>query len=590
MPVLKTVRSIFTTETKDFSEPLKEAAQQVDDFKNKNDAAGKEVGKFQGAMLKFSDIVKGFLTSQLIMQAGQELVQFGKDSIRAASDVEEMQSKFNVVFRETAGGVSEELAVMAEAMNRSRYDLMGYAATFQDTFVPLGFARDQAADMSVQLVQLAEDLASFNNLRTADVARDLQSALVGNTETVRKYGVVANETAIKAKAMELGLWDGTEAIDAQAKAMAILQIILDSTADAQGDAVRTADSFANSSKGLEAAIKDLQIEIGRGLIPRLEATLPLVKETVIGLSDWYRANNVLDEALIAGAITRSDYYEMQRLIRLGILKVAEAEDLAGGRLAYHNQMLEWANTEQKEFADMAKRAGDAAGTSADQVGDAAVSYGELASATDRINSALKTYSERMLFEKLREHLAPEVAMRLGVELGVIDEKVLLIDQALPGLIEHFDDTEDGLIDSTEAAAGFYDSILKINDAISKVPDEVTTRFIFEQVGTIPDVHRAGEPYEKQAEGGEVYAGRPYIVGERGWEPFIPEVDGRILSHEDAMRALAGGGGRGGVVIEGDVVIQQQPGQDGRQLAREFLAEIEAEYRLRAAAGMDYAGL
>jgi hypothetical protein len=67
----------------------------------------------------------------------------------------------------------------------------------------------------------------------------------------------------------------------------------------------------------------------------------------------------------------------------------------------------------------------------------------------------------------------------------------------------------------------------------------------------------------QAEGGPVWAGESYWVGERGPEPFLPEVNGRILSHEDAMAALGGGesrGGRGGVVVTinlGPVTISQE---------------------------------
>jgi hypothetical protein len=43
-----------------------------------------------------------------------------------------------------------------------------------------------------------------------------------------------------------------------------------------------------------------------------------------------------------------------------------------------------------------------------------------------------------------------------------------------------------------------------------------------------------------ASGGEVLANAPYWVGERGPEPFFPSQGGRMLSHEDAMSAMASG--------------------------------------------------
>lgn len=46
----------------------------------------------------------------------------------------------------------------------------------------------------------------------------------------------------------------------------------------------------------------------------------------------------------------------------------------------------------------------------------------------------------------------------------------------------------------------------------------------------------------RASGGTVQAGSPYIVGEHGREPFVPEQNGRILSVAQAKSAVAGGDG------------------------------------------------
>jgi len=51
-------------------------------------------------------------------------------------------------------------------------------------------------------------------------------------------------------------------------------------------------------------------------------------------------------------------------------------------------------------------------------------------------------------------------------------------------------------------------------------------------------------YQEFMTGGYLRAGNIGWVGESGPEPFIPEVDGRILSRSDAMLALSGGGGKG----------------------------------------------
>lgn len=245
--------------------------------------------------------LKGIVTGGALALVGQQLIEFGKRSVAAASDVEEMQSKFNTVFKDLAGDVTGELQTFANAANRSIYDLQGFAATLQDTFVPLGFARQEAADTSVQLVKLAEDLASFNNLGTADVVRDLQSAMVGNTETLRKYGVVATQAAIDQKALEMGLEFTKGKMDAQTKAAAILAITLESTTDAQGDAIKTSDSYANQLKGMEAAMSELSIVVGQMLIPAMTELVQIGTSTIKFFTQGLENGKALSDQLKAMA-------------------------------------------------------------------------------------------------------------------------------------------------------------------------------------------------------------------------------------------------------------------------------------------------
>lgn len=261
------------------------------------------------------DLIKnaaGYLTGGALAAA---IVNLGRVSIEAASDVDEMSSKFRTVFKDQAPSTEKALAELAQTINRSKYDLMGYAATLQDTFVPLGFAREQAADMSVQLVALAEDLASFNNLNTADVMRDLQSAMVGNTEGLRKYGVVASQAAIDAKAIEMGLWSGKGAMDAQTKALATLQITLEGTSDAQGDAARTADGLANQQRAADAATQELYVALGTKLVPATKEATHWYTQLVIAATNWVNLaenNKASFEEQRMAAIRAADSYEEYR--------------------------------------------------------------------------------------------------------------------------------------------------------------------------------------------------------------------------------------------------------------------------------------
>ena len=191
------------------------------------------------------------------------------NSIRLASAFEEAESKFNIVFGEAAPRARAELERLAGSLGRSSNKWLGFAATIQDTLVPLGFARDAAADMSVELVALAVDMSSLSNVPMEQVITDLQSALVGNVETLRKYGVALNQETIQTFALANAIWDGTSAITAQEKAAAILGLTVEGTSDAQGNAALTADSFANTMRSAGDQLHDYQVELGQKLLPIL---------------------------------------------------------------------------------------------------------------------------------------------------------------------------------------------------------------------------------------------------------------------------------------------------------------------------------
>jgi hypothetical protein len=211
------------------------------------------------------------------------LVGIGAAAVMAASDVEEMQSKFSVVFGDLSAQVEEWADAHGEAVNRSTYDLQAYLSMFQDTFVPMGFARDQAADLSRILTELTVDLASFNNTAEEETATLLTSAIVGNHEAVRRFGVSITEATLNQELFNMGIAGGTQAASEQEKMLARLQIILRSTTDAQGDAARTVDSFANQWRGMMSDLREASVELGQHLMPiALELT-----ETISSLAEGF---------------------------------------------------------------------------------------------------------------------------------------------------------------------------------------------------------------------------------------------------------------------------------------------------------------
>ena len=206
------------------------------------------------------------------------LVGFGIAAVKFAADAEEIQSKFDAVFKEFAEQTTVWINDFADAVNRNATDLKEYASVFQDTFVPLGFARGEAAELSQSLVELTIDLASFNNASEPETMRALQSAIVGNHETVRKFGVIITQATLNIELMNMGIKDGVKAATEAEKAQARLNLIIAGTSDAQGDAVRTAESFTNQMKGLKGELKEIGEDIGKIIIPYVLQLVEKIKE------------------------------------------------------------------------------------------------------------------------------------------------------------------------------------------------------------------------------------------------------------------------------------------------------------------------
>ncbi len=188
-------------------------------------------------------------------------------SIGAASDLAEVQGKFDVVFDGQQGKAESWAAELVNSYAMSRRESKQYLSSLQDLLVPMGMVPEAAGKMSFGVTTLAADLGSFNNIETAQVMDDIQSALVGNYETMKKYGVVINATTVQEKALAMGLAATKDELTAADKAQAAYKMMLEGSAAAIGDMARTADGYANQLKQFDANVENLTAAMGKRLLP-----------------------------------------------------------------------------------------------------------------------------------------------------------------------------------------------------------------------------------------------------------------------------------------------------------------------------------
>lgn len=199
---------------------------------------------------------------------GRKLVQGLKDSVAAASDLNEVTSKSAVVFGKSAKEVQKFADTASTRLGQSKKAALDAATTFAVFGKGAKLTGKDLSKFSTGLVSLASDMASFSNTSPEEAVDALGSAMRGEFDPIEKYGVLLNETTVKNEALKLGLIDNTKnALTPQQRVLAVHAAVLKQTKDAQGDFARTSAGLANQQRIASAEVQNLKARIGASLLP-----------------------------------------------------------------------------------------------------------------------------------------------------------------------------------------------------------------------------------------------------------------------------------------------------------------------------------
>ena len=216
--------------------------------------------------------IKDLGKSVLAGFAVDQVFEFGKAAVNAASDLAESANAVSVTFGDATDSINKlaEDAVNAYGMSTTEFNT--FAVKFS------GFAKQIAGDggdVSEVIDNMGTriaDFASVHNLSLQDAGAKFQSAMAGSSEVVREYGIDLSAAAVEQYALERGLAASKAEMDETIKVQARYELLLESTNDLAGDFAETSDSLANSQRILKARLSDLQAELGTQLLPVVEET------------------------------------------------------------------------------------------------------------------------------------------------------------------------------------------------------------------------------------------------------------------------------------------------------------------------------
>jgi uncharacterized membrane protein YgcG len=315
----RTLKLSILAETKKLSDALKGSGKDVTTFGSQISAFGKK------AALAFA-------------AAGVAFGAFAKIAVSSASDLAETISKVGVLFGNSAKEIEIFAGTAAKSLGQTKQQALDAAATFAIFGTSAGLSGQELSKFSIDFVKLASDLSSFNNTSPQDAINAIGSALRGEAEPLRRYGVLLNDASLKQAALSLGIiTTTTQALTPQQKVLAAQKLIFEQTTAAQGDFERTSSGLANQTKILTAQLENMKTEIGTALLPIVlqlatafsEKIIPNLQAFVYGLT----GNNGFSDALTESQKTAFEWGERLKSVIGTVVDLKEELIVLGGILA-----------------------------------------------------------------------------------------------------------------------------------------------------------------------------------------------------------------------------------------------------------------
>jgi chaperonin cofactor prefoldin len=254
----------------------------------------RRIGAFGNQMSALGQSMSLYVTGPLLAA--------GAASIKFASDYNESLNKVDVSFKDSAASVKDFAKTSLESFGIAEGTALDLASSYGDMGTSLGLSTDRAAKMSTSLVGLAGDLASFKNI-SIDVANTALTAIfTGETESLKKLGIVMTEANLQNFAYSRGLKVKIADMDQASKVNLRYAYILSVTKNAQGDFERTGGGAANQMRIFQESLKQAGQQLGSVMIPAFTKAIVYINgliKSFSGLTQGTKETIVVVAAVVA---------------------------------------------------------------------------------------------------------------------------------------------------------------------------------------------------------------------------------------------------------------------------------------------------
>lgn len=211
-------------------------------------------------------------------------------SLSAAKRAEAVDGAFKQVFRDMPKEAQASVTAVATEFGRLETDVKDNFTQMRSVLTALGVDAEQSLKIVDQLQRRSLDIGAFANVEDAEAFRAVISGLTGETEPLKRFGIVVNETATKAELLRLGFKGNAEQASEGAKAIARANIIMRQSAEMHGQVARESDQLAEQEKRTRAEFTKAAEDFGRKF-------LPVAKDVLVWASNALDAFNELPDGV-----------------------------------------------------------------------------------------------------------------------------------------------------------------------------------------------------------------------------------------------------------------------------------------------------
>ncbi|MGY3775816.1 phage tail protein [Helcococcus sueciensis] len=273
METLEELRVLIHAELDPYKKEMK---QIVNETRNTSNAIQKETGNIKKAFQSMGSYIKRAVI-------GLGLVKFGKQALNLASDVEETEAVLELAFGNMRNYVDDFAKNSIRTHGMSALSAKQTAGDYMLMSKGMGMVDENAAKMSVNVAKLSADMASLKNTSQDMAKTALNGIWTGETEALKKYGVVMTQANLQEYAYTQGIKTKIANMTQQEQVMLRYSYVMNSMSIANGNFIRESQGWAAQTKILGEQWKELLTIIGQGLTVVLLPVLRFINKIMSGL-------------------------------------------------------------------------------------------------------------------------------------------------------------------------------------------------------------------------------------------------------------------------------------------------------------------